>query len=111
AISELGELDVEVVPDVDLGADRQGRRRLILAPQLIVVVTAPARDLVRPIVVLAQQGDPGAAPLHLPPRDVLLEGDGRLAGADAGDGADLAGGRVGDFGVVPGVAEAELAAR
>src|SRR5690606_32316557 len=43
AIRELGELDVEVVPDVDLGADRQGRRRLILAPQLIVVVTAPAR--------------------------------------------------------------------
>uniref|UniRef100_A0A0N5A111 LigA n=1 Tax=Parastrongyloides trichosuri TaxID=131310 RepID=A0A0N5A111_PARTI len=75
------------------------------------LVTAPARDLVRPIVVLAQQGNPGAAPLHLPPRDVLLEGDGRLAGADAGDGADLAGGRVGDFGVVPGVAEAELAAR
>src|SRR5690606_35302599 len=97
--------------EVDLAADRQGRGRLVLGPQLVIVVAAPAVDFVGTEGLLTQQRDPGAAPLQLPAGDVLLEGDGRLAGADPRDGADLARGRVGDLGVVPGVSEAELAAR
>ena len=53
AVGEDGAALGEVVPQVQLGPDRQGRAGLVFGEQLEIVGSAPARDLIGRIAGLA----------------------------------------------------------
>ena len=101
---------MEVVPDIDVSTQRQGRRRFVLNPGLDIVVAAPRETKVRIVVGLADKRAPGEVPLQVPGLDILRQGDGRIASAELGNRTGLARRRIGDLGTVPSVHGADPAA-